>query len=1249
MHIPRLLTAVAGVGLVLGACGLQPGDGPVDASSRAPLEVEVVVDAETPTATLPLRGDVVDVVVDWDEGARDCPDVVRTAGDVRCAYDVPEDASTTKVVRVTPIPDAGPALDQFGNGAEGYPDADAIQAVRSFGDVGLTSLAGAFRGAENLEAVPDTLPGTVDDLGDAFNGATTFNQDLSGWDVRNVTTLTRTFQGARTFNNGAPSGTDAPLDWTLADDADTTGMFDGADAFAYAGTLFGAQDPTTLDVDAFAAAGVSGVDASNVDVMIAVLEARGAAAQADAPALQAVVGAHAALRTVVETNAGTLSSEQLATLGFDALAAEPAPDAKRALFVDALRASDPSDVATYAALADRAGTVDALVATAVTGTPDPRLTVERLAALGITGVHDGNLDEFLAALAATDDPSDLTDLDAVQDVADDAARPAPGGGDAAPTPSSGVVTIGGETITVDAVTYAEAVDSYSIALPPLPNGPRSLRILGTPHETIGEVEYNLFTDPADGFAGGGTTAENRQLTIARNGGTVTITGTVTLGNTFGSTETVTIAFDLVDVALGTFTPPPPPPGGGGGGGPTLDPMVLTTVELSASDTVELQTSGQLRVTLDWGEGASDACDATASAPADTAVTTLACTYDTGGVKTIRIEADTTAGTAPYLENFGTTTSALDGNLASITSFGELGIAGLRGAFRVAGATLTSLPTELPDTVTDLAYAFQFATHVPSDVTQWDTSNVTNLAQTFNGAASFDLDLSGWDTSSVTTMNGLFQGATAFDQDISGWDVSNVESMAGMFRGLSGVPTTFDQDLSGWDVANVFQRDSFDEDSNTNWTEAEKPAFPPPPNLSLVALGLEHACAVNNGTLACWGADERPSGKLGSPDGPGGGVAYAPVTVSGSDGFGAVTPTDLALGERDSCVLEDGTVYCWGQNWDGQLGVGVGGPGDFNGAAVTRATPVVANAGVGFANTSVTDVAIQPGSATRPLTCAIEGGSVFCWGWNGADGGLIPGHLGDGTGDASIVPVPVSATDGFTNANATAVDAGRSVASSPSASTGYACALEDGSVFCWGGNARGTLGNGTTDAVNTPTRVVSTTDFHNANVTAIRASRHTCAIEDGGVYCWGRNDRGQLGDGTTTDATTPVFVSPTGTFTNTNVTAIDTGWNHTCALEGGSVYCWGANDQGQLGDGSNVDRTAPVEVDAGPADFGNDAVEAIALSGDATTCALKGGDLFCWGGDGVAQQRGSTGLSAGLLGAGEASDATDVPTRATLFE
>jgi alpha-tubulin suppressor-like RCC1 family protein len=88
--------------------------------------------------------------------------------------------------------------------------------------------------------------------------------------------------------------------------------------------------------------------------------------------------------------------------------------------------------------------------------------------------------------------------------------------------------------------------------------------------------------------------------------------------------------------------------------------------------------------------------------------------------------------------------------------------------------------------------------------------------------------------------------------------------------------------------------------------------------------------------------------------------------------------------------------------------------------------------------------------------------------------------------------------------------------------------------------------------------------------------HTCALKGGQVYCWGYNDYGQLGDGTTTDRTTPTLVAD-GAMGNSGVTAVAAGWYHTCALKGGQVYCWGWNGNGQLGDGTNTNRTTPTLV------------------------------------------------------------------------
>ena len=158
-----------------------------------------------------------------------------------------------------------------------------------------------------------------------------------------------------------------------------------------------------------------------------------------------------------------------------------------------------------------------------------------------------------------------------------------------------------------------------------------------------------------------------------------------------------------------------------------------------------------------------------------------------------------------------------------------------------------------------------------------------------------------------------------------------------------------------------------------------------------------------------------------------------------------------------------------------------------------------------------------------------------------------------------------------------------------------------SLRCWGDNTWGEIGDGTTTDRVKPVKVQGLSG-QIQSVTS--GGSHVCAlVHNGGAWCWGFNDKGQLGDGTTTNRSTPVAV----TGLPLNLAQIAAADDHTCALlVDPTVKCWGLNSKGQLGDGTTNDSSTPVKV-AGLTD-----VVQIAL-GDAYTCALlASGDVQCWG-------------------------------------
>ena len=235
-----------------------------------------------------------------------------------------------------------------------------------------------------------------------------------------------------------------------------------------------------------------------------------------------------------------------------------------------------------------------------------------------------------------------------------------------------------------------------------------------------------------------------------------------------------------------------------------------------------------------------------------------------------------------------------------------------------------------------------------------------------------------------------------------------------------------------------------------------------------------------------------------------------------------------------------------------------------------------------------------------FSCGIFSGKVQCWGDN------FFGQLGNGTNTSSSSPVDVSSAAGFTNSGVTDV----------SARNNTACAIQSKVLYCWGHNVFGSLGNGTTTASNVPVKVSSVTGgFQNNNVDAVAVGNtHTCAIEGGVVYCWGRDTESQLGDGdgfTLERLTANKVVNGSAGFTNSGVSLIAVGNMHTCAIKAGEMFCWGNGADGQLGNNMQVSSDTPKKVANNASVFTNASVTAMSL-GETHTCAAAGGEVFCWG-------------------------------------
>ena len=358
----------------------------------------------------------------------------------------------------------------------------------------------------------------------------------------------------------------------------------------------------------------------------------------------------------------------------------------------------------------------------------------------------------------------------------------------------------------------------------------------------------------------------------------------------------------------------------------------------------------------------------------------------------------------------------------------------------------------------------------------------------------------------------------------------------------------------------------------------------------LALGGAHSCALTSaGGARCWGNDQQ--GQLGDFSG---GILYSTTPVNG---IGLSTGLrELASGAEHACALTAaGGVKCWGRNDVGQLGDGT----------LTRAlrqVDVVALSNV---------AAIGSGPSSRHTCAVLRSGGVACWGFNGT------GQLGNGNAVNQATPVTVQGLGAPVRMVSTGAN--------------HSCALTGGgAVQCWGHNANGQLGDGTTQPSLVP---VAVRGLQSGVVAITSGFTHNCALlQSGAVRCWGGNGRGQLGAGTAA----PQSLEPLEVAGLRGVVRIAAGSLHACALDGaGAVACWGDNAHGQVGDGTLTARNRPAAVRGLAAD-----ARGLALGAEHSCALLQGGGVLCWGnngsgrlGDATLASRAIPQLVVGALGSG----------------
>lgn len=326
----------------------------------------------------------------------------------------------------------------------------------------------------------------------------------------------------------------------------------------------------------------------------------------------------------------------------------------------------------------------------------------------------------------------------------------------------------------------------------------------------------------------------------------------------------------------------------------------------------------------------------------------------------------------------------------------------------------------------------------------------------------------------------------------------------------------------------------------------------------VSVGGAHACMIRaNRTLWCWGANRGGQLGIGTRAPSLSTATPLPKKVGKAKNWKYVT----AGGGHTCAIRTNGAGWCWGHK-DIALGTGTSGH-------QTRPKPILG----GHSWLSL--------DAGQTNTCGIaSNNTLWCWGWNGS------GQVGDGTDTNRRLPTRVGIASDWIQV---------------SVGSHHTCGLRaGGSAWCWGEG--GQLGNGVSSDSNVPTAVVST---GSPWLQFSAGGYHTCGIKaDQSMWCWGNGANGELGTGSYDNELVPTRV---GLATDWVPGSLDVGTSHSCANRSTSgAFCWGSNLDGELGDNTRINRSVPRPVATG----GN--FTSLAL-GPSNSCGLRSNQtVWCWG-------------------------------------